>query len=239
MRRRTRSSSDYPVIFNLFRCDRLERLTAGTDRDQAAWRLRVAMPFLALAFRTCSFRRACGYGALVWIFRMSGVPLEWTSQDDILRQRFLGWSLRGMAIIDQSGEVPAHSTLQKFFKDLGPGVITGAADDDPSGISTYSVTGATFGYTGLWTALFTFPLMAAVQLMCARLGMVTGQGLAAVIRKRYSRWILWPSCALLLIANIFNIGADLGGMADAMQVVTGVPAYFWTPLFACAIVALL
>ena len=144
-----------------------------------------------------------------------------------------------MAITDQSEEVPAPSPLQKFFKDLGPGVITGAADDDPSGISTYSVAGATFGYTGLWTALFTFPLMAAVQLMCARLGMVTGQGLAAVIRKRYSRWILWPSCALLLIANIFNIGADLGGMADAMQMVTGVQAYFWTPLFACAIVALL
>lgn len=144
-----------------------------------------------------------------------------------------------MAITDQSGEVPAPSPLQKFFKDLGPGVITGAADDDPSGISTYSVAGATFGYTGLWTALFTFPLMAAVQLMCARLGMVIGQGLAAVIRKRYSRWILWPSCALLLIANIFNIGADLGGMADAMQMVTGVRAYFWTPLFACAIVALL
>jgi NRAMP (natural resistance-associated macrophage protein)-like metal ion transporter len=144
-----------------------------------------------------------------------------------------------MVITDQPGEVPATSPFQRFFKDLGPGVITGAADDDPSGISTYSVAGAAFGYIGLWTALFTFPLMAAVQLMCARLGMVTGQGLAAVIRGRYSRWILWPSCALLLIANTFNIGADLGGMADAMQVVTGVRAYFWNPLFACAIVVIL
>ena len=142
-----------------------------------------------------------------------------------------------MAITDQSGE--AQRPLQQFFKDLGPGLITGAADDDPSGISTYSVAGATFGYTGLWTALFSFPLMVAVQLMCARLGMVTGEGLAAVIRTRYSRWILWPACALLLIANTFNIGADLGGMADAMQMVTGVRAYFWTPLFAGAIVALL
>lgn len=131
------------------------------------------------------------------------------------------------------------SRLQQFFKDLGPGVITGAADDDPSGISTYSVAGAAFGYTALWTALVSFPLMAAVQLMCARLGMVTGQGLAAVIRRRYSRWILWSACALLLTANIFNIGADLGGMADAMQMVTGVRAYFWTPVFAVAIVALL
>jgi NRAMP (natural resistance-associated macrophage protein)-like metal ion transporter len=130
-------------------------------------------------------------------------------------------------------------TIRQFFADLGPGVITGAADDDPSGISTYSVAGAAFGYAGLWTALFTFPLMAAVQIMCARLGMVTGQGLAAIIRKRYSRWILWPACALLLIANTFNIGADLGGMAAAMQMVTGVQANFWTPVFAGSIIALL
>lgn len=144
-----------------------------------------------------------------------------------------------MANTDQPEAVSRPAPLQQFFKDLGPGLITGAADDDPSGISTYSVAGATFGYAGLWTALFSFPLMAAVQLMCARLGMVTGMGLAAVIRKRYSRWILWPACGLLLIANTFNIGADLGGMADAMQMVTGVRAYFWTPLFAVAIVALL
>jgi len=75
-------------------------------------------------------------------------------------------------------------TVRHFFANLGPGLITGAADDDPSGISTYSVTGATFGYAPLWTALFTFPLMAAVQLMCARLGMVTGRGLAGVVRRR-------------------------------------------------------
>src|SRR4030088_1694816 len=78
--------------------------------------------------------------------------------------------------------------VRLFFGRLGPGLITGAADDDPSGISTYSVTGATFGYALLWTALFSFPLMAAVQLMCARLGMVTGEGLAGVIRGRYPKW---------------------------------------------------
>ncbi len=111
-----------------------------------------------------------------------------------------------MAITDQSGEFPAPISLQKFFKDLGPGVITGAADDDPSGISTYSVAGATFGYTGLWTALFTFPLMVAVQLMCARLGMVTGQGLAAVIRKRYSRWILLGVIHFECFCKLKNIG---------------------------------
>lgn len=129
--------------------------------------------------------------------------------------------------------------LPSFFHSLGPGLITGAADDDPSGISTYSVAGATFGYAGLWTALFSFPLMAAVQLMCARLGMVTGRGLAGVIRRRYSPWVLWPACGLLIVANVFNIGADLGGMGDAMQMVTGVGSYFWTPVFAGVIVAML
>lgn len=128
--------------------------------------------------------------------------------------------------------------LRRYLAELGPGLITGAADDDPSGISTYSVAGAAFGYSILWTALFSFPLMAAVQLMCARLGMVTGKGLGGVIRSRYSAAVLWPACALLLVANIFNIAADLGGMGDAMQMVTGVSAYFWTPLFAAGITAL-
>ena len=136
-------------------------------------------------------------------------------------------------------QTPRRDTLQQFFRDLGPGLITGAADDDPSGISTYSVAGATYGYASLWTALFSFPLMAAVQLMCARLGMVTGRGLASVIRTRYSRWVLWPACALVMIANVFNIGADLGGMADAMQMVTGVRSYYWTPFFTLVIVVLL
>src|ERR1700687_1062895 len=104
--------------------------------------------------------------------------------------------------------------FRRFFADLGPGLVTGAADDDPSGISTYSVTGASFGYTPLWTALFSFPLMVAVQLMCARLGMVTGRGLAGVIRRRYPTWVLWSACALLIVANVFNIGAHPGGMDD-------------------------
>ncbi|MDT7815391.1 MAG: hypothetical protein QOJ42_5307 [Acidobacteriaceae bacterium] len=123
--------------------------------------------------------------------------------------------------------------------ELGPGLITGAADDDPSGISTYSVAGASFGYTTLWTALISFPLMAAVQLMCARLGMVTGCGLATVIRTRYPRWVLWLACSLVIVGNVFNIGADLGGMADAMQMMSGIRAYYWTPLFAALIIALL
>jgi NRAMP (natural resistance-associated macrophage protein)-like metal ion transporter len=129
--------------------------------------------------------------------------------------------------------------VQQFLKELGPGLITGAADDDPSGISTYSVAGASYGYATLWTALLSFPLMAAVQLMCARLGMVTGCGLASVIRTRYPRWVLWFACALVIVANIFNIGADLGGMADAMQMITRIPAYCWTPFFAVLITGLM
>src|SRR5580704_6530809 len=133
----------------------------------------------------------------------------------------------------------SHRGLQRFLKDLGPGLITGAADDDPSGISTYSVAGASYGYATLWTALLSFPLMAAIQLMCARLGMVTGCGLASVIRARYSRWVLWFACTLVIVANVFNIGADLGGMADAMQMITGIPSYYWTPFFAALIMGLL
>ena len=129
--------------------------------------------------------------------------------------------------------------VKEFFGQLGPGLITGAADDDPSGIATYSVSGAGFGYSPLWTALFCFPLMAAVQLMCARLGMVTGRGLAAVVRRRYSRWVLWGACLLLTVANVINIGADLGGMADATQMVTGIPSLWLTPCYAVVIVVVM
>jgi NRAMP (natural resistance-associated macrophage protein)-like metal ion transporter len=132
-----------------------------------------------------------------------------------------------------------RGAVRRFLANLGPGLVTGAADDDPSGISTYSVAGAVFGYSFLWTALVSFPLMAAVQLMCARLGMVTGRGLAGAIRLRYPRWVLWPACLLLVVANVFNIGADLGGMADAMQMVTGMRSYYWTPFFAFLITGLL
>jgi NRAMP (natural resistance-associated macrophage protein)-like metal ion transporter len=128
-----------------------------------------------------------------------------------------------------------RAQFQRFFGRLGPGLITGAADDDPSGISTYSVTGAAFGYAPLWTALFSFPLMTAVQMMCARLGMVTGEGLAGVIRRRYPKWVLWTACALLLIANTVNIGADLGGMGKVSEMVTGIPSYYWTAFYALLI----
>jgi NRAMP (natural resistance-associated macrophage protein)-like metal ion transporter len=134
---------------------------------------------------------------------------------------------------------PAAGRIRTFFANLGPGLITGAADDDPSGISTYSVTGAAFGYMPLWTALFSFPLMAAVQLMCARLGLVTGRGLAGVVRRSYPRWVLWGACTLLIVANVFNIGADLGGMAEATEMMTGIKSYYWTPVYTLLIISLL
>src|SRR4030081_2670953 len=112
----------------------------------------------------------------------------------------------------QTGKVPPRR-VRKFFSELGPGLITGAADDDPSGISTYSVTGASFGYAPLWTALFSCPLMAGVQIMCARLVMVTGRGVAGVFRRNHSGWVLWGACTLLIIANVVTIAAALGGVA--------------------------
>ncbi len=129
--------------------------------------------------------------------------------------------------------------LKRSFAILGPGLITGAADDDPSGISTYSVAGVAYGYATLWIALLTFPLMASIQLMCARLGMVTGRGLAAAVRTHYPRWVLWGACSILVVANIINIGADLGGMAEATQLITGIRSLIWIPVFALLIIGLL
>ncbi|MBI2330015.1 Nramp family divalent metal transporter [Candidatus Daviesbacteria bacterium] len=106
---------------------------------------------------------------------------------------------------------------RQYWKSLGPGLTTGAADDDPSGITTYSQTGAKYGFNLLWLAGFTFPLMAVVQEMCARLGLVTGRGLAANIRQYYPKWVLYTATMLLFAANTLNIGADLGAMAQATR----------------------
>src|SRR5437016_13739861 len=110
---------------------------------------------------------------------------------------------------------------RRFFSVLGPGLVTGAADDDPSGVATYTIAGAQLGTSLLWTAFLTWPLMAAVQMMCARIGMVTGQGLAGALRKRFPRWVLVIAALLLLGANTINIAADLAGMADAAEMLTG------------------
>jgi NRAMP (natural resistance-associated macrophage protein)-like metal ion transporter len=105
----------------------------------------------------------------------------------------------------------------EYWKMLGPGLTTGAADDDPSGIATYSQTGSQYGFSLLWLAAFTFPLMAVVQEMCARIGLVTGRGLAGNIKRYYPKKVLYTVTALLFFANTFNIGADLGAMAKATQ----------------------
>jgi NRAMP (natural resistance-associated macrophage protein)-like metal ion transporter len=140
-------------------------------------------------------------------------------------------------LLSQKSKRP--NLLKRSFAILGPGLITGAADDDPSGISTYSVAGAAYGYATLWIALITFPLMTAIQLMCARLGMVTGGGLATAVRIHYSRWVLWGACSILVVANVINIGADLGGMAEATQLITGIRSLIWIPAYAFFILGLL
>ena len=99
--------------------------------------------------------------------------------------------------------------------------------------------GATFGYGLLWTALVSFPMMVAVQLMCGRLGMVTGRGLAGVVRRSYPKWVLWGACLLLIVANVVNIAADLGGMGDATQMITGINSLVWTPIYTLFIVGFL
>src|SRR5881296_3510905 len=119
----------------------------------------------------------------------------------------------------------------RFIHALGPGLITGAADDDPSGITTYSITGAQFGTSLLWTSLITWPLMAAVQMMCARIGMVTGYGLAKSLRSKFSTPLVAVLSLALLFANIFNIGADLSGMADAAEMLTGVNSHLYVVFF--------
>jgi NRAMP (natural resistance-associated macrophage protein)-like metal ion transporter len=119
-----------------------------------------------------------------------------------------------------------------WLASLGPGLITGASDDDPSGIATYSQVGAQFGYNILWTMLFSYPLMAAIQEISARIGRVTGRGIAANIRRYYSPWLLYPIVLLMLIANTINLGADLGAMGDAVRLLFGGPRLIYTALIA-------
>jgi NRAMP (natural resistance-associated macrophage protein)-like metal ion transporter len=127
--------------------------------------------------------------------------------------------------------------LRKFFTSLGPGLITGAADDDPSGISTYSVAGASTGYSMLWLTLISTPMMAVIQAMCARISMVTGEGIAAVIRKRLSLPLVYALSGTVIVANTFNLGADIGGMADAAHLVIPLPVDALVFFFGIGIIA--
>lgn len=128
---------------------------------------------------------------------------------------------KGIKIVEnietQATETMKIKKAREFWNGLGPGLITGAADDDPSGIATYSQTGSQFGYQLLWLSVFTFPLMALVQEMCARIGIMTGRGLAGNIRIHYPKWVLYTCAVLLFVANTINVGANIGAMAEATQ----------------------
>ena len=135
------------------------------------------------------------------------------------------------------------STISKkkskdWAKIIGPGVITGAADDDPSGIATYSIAGARFGTQFLWTAWLTWPMMALVQYMCAQMGMVSGRGLSKLFLKKFPRWLVMAFSLSLLAANTFNVGADLAAMSDAAKLLTGWTAHFFILGFALLITVL-
>ena len=121
--------------------------------------------------------------------------------------------------------------LRRFFRGLGPGLITGASDDDPSGIGTYSQAGAQLGYGIGWTMLLTFPLMAAIQEISARIGRTTGHGIAGILRRHYPGWLLYLVVALLFLANTINIGADLSAMADAATLLIGGPSAVYVVAF--------
>ena len=126
----------------------------------------------------------------------------------------------------------------EFLKRLGPGLITGAADDDPSGIATYSQVGAQFGYGLSWTMLFSYPLMAAIQAVSAQIGSVTGFGIAQNLRRHYPRPLLSGVVILLLIANVINLGADLGAMGAALKLLIGGPQLFYAAVFAIVCILL-
>jgi len=125
--------------------------------------------------------------------------------------------------------------IRRFFSALGPGLVTGAADDDPSGVTTYSIAGAQMGTALLWTAFITWPLMAAVQFMCARIGTATGKGLADALGRKTPCWLLFGGAFALLAANTINVGADLSGMADAAAMLTEVNSHIYVVIFGAGI----
>jgi len=133
--------------------------------------------------------------------------------------------------------MPRRPFFKKFLRVVGPGFITGASDDDPSGILTYTQTGAAFGLTQLWTVVLALPFMIVMQEMCGRIGMVTGKGIADVIRRHYGREMLLWAVSLLFVANTVNIGSDLGAMASSAQLIFGLP--FWGWLIVMALTTLL
>src|SRR4051812_13887486 len=133
---------------------------------------------------------------------------------------------------------PAAWRSAGFLAKLGPGLVTGAADDDPSGIGTHSQIGAQFGYGLAWTFVLSFPLMVAIQEIAAEIGRVTGAGIARNLRRHYPRWLLWAMVSLLLIANVINLGADLSAMGASLALLTGGSAGLYTLGFGIVCIAL-
>ena len=136
---------------------------------------------------------------------------------------------------NKAASPPKRNFVRRFFSVLGPGLITGAADDDPSGIATYSIAGAQMGSSLLWTAFITWPLMGCVQFMCARIGMVTGTGLAATLKQKFPRWVLVIFALALFAANTINVGSDLAGVSDAAEMRTGFNSHWFVVLLGIAI----
>src|SRR5437763_11730564 len=133
------------------------------------------------------------------------------------------------------GHPQRRNIFTRFPSVLGPGLITGAADDDPSGVVTYTIAGAQLGTSLLWTAFVTWPLMGFVQLMCARIGMVTGRGLGGALRLKIPRWMLIIAVGALFGANSINVGSDLSGMADAAEMLTGLNSHWFVIIFGVGI----
>src|SRR5437764_6484795 len=131
-----------------------------------------------------------------------------------------------------------RNPLKRFLMFLGPGLITGASDDDPSGIGTYTTAGAALGFATLWTAIITLPMMAAVQFICAKIGMVSGRGLSGVLRKYYPGWLVYAAISLLVIANTINAGTDIGAIAAAINLLIPIPAVVLVLPIAVAILVL-
>lgn len=186
-----------------------------------------------------------GFLTLSEFRREVGIPL-------ILAKKLITWGeIETIKAVDGTFRIAASEVVEVkeliknpitrtklFLKALGPGLITGAADDDPGGIGTYSAVGAKFGFAILWMAAWLLPIMLAVQEMCARIGIVTNKGLAEVLRKHYGRKVVLGAVALLIIANIANIGADLGAMAASLAMLAHVNFYAAVVFFAAVIIAL-
>lgn len=138
----------------------------------------------------------------------------------------------GPTVLSDPPEAVKQPRRPSLLKVLGPGLITGASDDDPSGIATYSQAGAQFGYSLSWVMLFSWPLMCAIQEISARLGRVTGRGIAGNLKHHHAPWVVYALVSLLLIANTINLGADLGAMAAALELVIGGRSLFYVAMFA-------